>query len=180
MFISYHHADEAEVGRFVYAFDHATDAFIARGIGAGMAGDIVNSGDTDYVMGRIRSEYLKDSSITLVLIGNCTWSRRYVDWELQASLRRGIITSPNGVLGIKLASYSSGTFPDRLNKNLLPPDRNMPGADCYARVYDMPTSIGHFLSYLEDAYQARTTRAHLIENPRDRMGYNRDCGHSWH
>ena len=34
--------------------------------------------------------------------------------------------------------------------------------------------------HLEDAYQARTTRAHLIENPGDRVGYNKDCGHSWH
>lgn len=87
---------------FVAAFDHAADGFIARGIGAGMAGDIVDSTDTDYVMTRIRQDYLRDSSITLVLIGNCTWSRRYVDWELQASLRGGSTVTPNGVLGIKL------------------------------------------------------------------------------
>ena len=101
VFISYHHADADEIRRFVAAFDHGTDSFIARGIGAGMTGDIVDSADTDYVMRRIRQEYLGDSSITLVMIGSCTWSRRYVDWELQASLRSGPAVTPNGVLGIE-------------------------------------------------------------------------------
>ncbi len=179
-FISYHHADEDEIQRFVAAFDHAADGFIARGIGAGMAGDIVDSTDTDYVMSRIRQEYLRDSSITLVMIGNCTWSRRYVDWELQASLRSGATITPNGVLGIKLPGYSGGGYPDRLNKNLLVPGQPGNPVDCYARVYDMPTSVTQLVSYLEDAYRARTARRHLITNPRDRMGYNKNCGHSWH
>ena len=182
VFISYHHADADEIRRFVNAFDHGADAFIARGIGAGMAGDIVDSTDTDYVLSRIRQEYLRDSSITLIMIGNCTWSRRYVDWELQTSLRSGLTVTPNGVLGIKLPSYASGTYPDRLNKNLLAPGAQglLALAGCYARAYDVPTSVDQFVSYLEDAYAARTTRAHLIVNPRERMGYNRDCGHSWH
>jgi hypothetical protein len=179
VFISYHHIDADEIRRFIQAFDHGADAFIARGIGASMSGDIVDSNDTDYVMGRIRTEYLRDSSITLVMIGNCTWSRRYVDWELQASLRSGLAATPNGVLGIKLWSYSGGTYPQRLNLNLLPPDR-IGVADCYARVYDMPSSVPQLLAYLEDAHGARTARSHLIVNPRDRILYNRGCGHSWH
>jgi hypothetical protein len=67
VFISCRHADADEIRRFVSAFDHAADVFTARGIGAGMAGDILDSSETDYVMGRIRAEYLRDSSITLVM-----------------------------------------------------------------------------------------------------------------
>ncbi|MBN1655077.1 MAG: TIR domain-containing protein [Deltaproteobacteria bacterium] len=48
----------------------------------------------DYVMRRIRDEHLRDSTVTIVMIGNCTWSRKYVDWELQASLRSGPIVIP--------------------------------------------------------------------------------------
>jgi hypothetical protein len=182
VFISYHHADAEEIKSFIQSFDHAADSFIARGIGVGMTGDIINSNNTDYVMSQIRQEYLSDSSITLVMIGNCTWSRRYVDWELQASLRSGPTITPNGVLGIKLQSYAGTAYPDRLNKNLL--SHGTAGllgpTDCYARVYDMPTSIEQFRTYLEDAYLARTTRARLIVNPRERMGYNKNCGHPWH
>src|SRR4051794_5731723 len=118
-FISYHHADQAEVERFINTFDHLHDIFIYRGLGIGMEPDIVDSNDTEYVMRRIRQVYLKDSTVTLLMIGRCTWARRYVDWELQASLRQGEMTLPNGLLGIKLPSFSEEvSFPNRFNLNL--------------------------------------------------------------
>src|SRR5262249_29117035 len=61
VFISYHHADSEEVERFLAAFRDAADCFIPKGIGVGMAGDIIDSTDKDYVMRRIRQEYLRDS-----------------------------------------------------------------------------------------------------------------------
>src|SRR4051794_8917026 len=86
-FISYHHADEAEVNDFIKVYDGMHDAFIARGIGEAMPGDVIDSTDTDYVMRRVRELYVGDSTVTLVMLGRCTWARRYVDWEIQASLR---------------------------------------------------------------------------------------------
>ena len=53
-----------------------------------MSDDVIESTDTDYVMRRIRELYLQDSTVTIVLIGKCTWARRFVDWEIQASLRQ--------------------------------------------------------------------------------------------
>jgi len=35
-------------------------------------------------MRRIREEKLQDSTVTIVLVGNCTNSRRYVDWKIKA------------------------------------------------------------------------------------------------
>ncbi|MFB7573036.1 hypothetical protein [Streptomyces sp. NPDC056165] len=40
---TYLHDDEFEVRRFNEAFDHARNVFIARGMGAGMPGDIIDS-----------------------------------------------------------------------------------------------------------------------------------------
>src|SRR5262249_51578171 len=136
-FISYHHADQAEVDKFIRSFDHAHDAFIARGLGKEMEKDIIDSNDTDYVMSRIRALYVRDSSVTLVMIGRCTWARRYVDWEIQASLRQSEQTLPNGLLGIKLPSYANGNFPDRFNKNL----KGEGQTDCYARHIEYPASV---------------------------------------
>lgn len=56
-FISYHHADEIEVAQFIQTFDHNQDVLIARGIGASMSGDIINSSDRDYIM----SEFAKST-----------------------------------------------------------------------------------------------------------------------
>lgn len=59
-----------------------------------MNDDIINSTDTNYVMRRIRELYLKDSTVTIVLMGKYTYTRRYVDWEIQASLRNGETLNP--------------------------------------------------------------------------------------
>jgi hypothetical protein len=170
-FISYHHADQDEVDQFIRHFDHEQDAFISRGLGQEMSQDIIDSTDTDYVMRRIRELYLRGSSVTLVMIGRCTWARRYLDWEIQASLRRGENTTPNGLLGIKLPSYNGSGYPNRLNLNLKQPGQT----DCYARSIDYPTNTQQLVASIEAAFQRRTTHAHLINNPRERMSYNRQC-----
>lgn len=172
-FLSYHHDDQDEVDEFVRVFDEERDVFITRGLGIGSDQDIIDSDDTDYVMGRIREKYLMDSTVTIVLIGKCTWARRFIDWEIQASLRHGESTVPNGLLGICLPSYKDGTtIPNRLSINL----RNKGSdEDAYARWIEYPTRKDSLSSWIDDAFQARTTRDHLIKNPRERFSYNRSC-----
>ncbi len=167
-FISYHHADDAAVKAFVDTFDHMHDTFIVRRLGE-MPTDIIDSNDTDYVMRRIREDYIKDSTVTLVLMGKCTWARRYVDWEIQASLRSTTYTMPNGLLGIKLPTFTS--FPERLNMNLLHPG----DAACYARWIDYPKTFDALTAAIDEVFSLRTTHNSHIKNPRDRFGYNRTC-----
>ena len=173
-FISYHHDDQEEVENFIETFDHERKVFIARALGAGMEQDIIDSDDTDYVMRRIRELYLKDSTVTLVLMGRCTWARRYVDWELQASLRSGETVTPNGLLGIKLPSYPKrgGKFPNRLDLNLKQSDDQ---EDCYARWMEYPTRKDTLSNEIDAAFNRRFTHAKWINNPRDRFKYNRTC-----
>jgi len=66
-FISYNAADKDAVDKFCEKF---SGSFIRRGLK--MEDDIIDSTNTDYVMQRIRSLYLKDSTVTIVLIGKCT------------------------------------------------------------------------------------------------------------
>ncbi len=172
VFVSYHHDDQDEVEEFIETFDHERDVFITRVLSTDMEQDIIDSEDTDYVMRRIRELYLKDSTVTIVLIGKCTRARRYVDWEIQASLRHGEKVTPNGLLGIKLPSYDKSGYPDRLNKNLKQNDQQ---EDCYARVIDYPVRKDTLANKIGEAFQARGGRAHLIVNPRERFKYNRTC-----
>lgn len=169
-FISYHHADQTAVNQFVRDFDHGYDCFIARGLGTEMPGDVINSTNTDYVMSKIRERFLRDSTVTIVFLGRCTLARRYVDWELQSSLRQGKYTTPNGLLGIKLRGV--GDFPPRFQDNL---SSDWPRLDCYARHMVYPNSTQSLVDGIEAAYQRRTSHAHLIVNPRDRMANNRQC-----
>jgi len=171
VFISYHHDDQKEVDDFIQTFDQERNVFITRGLGIEMADDIVDSDNPDYVMGRIRELYLKDSTVTIVLMGKCTWARRFVDWEIQASLRHGETVTPNGLLGIKLKNYKN-QFPNRLNLNLKQDDSQ---EDCYAGWIDYPTRKDTLANSIEGAFQSRTTRTKWIVNPRERFKYNKSC-----
>jgi hypothetical protein len=158
------------VDRFVRDFDHEYDTFISRGLGQEMTNDVISSTNTDYVMAKIRERFLSDSTVTIVLMGRCTWARRYVDWEIQSSLRRGEYRTPNGLLGIRLPTFTQ--FPPRFNANLLAPGQE---GDCYARYIEYPNSTEALVRAIEHAYERRTTHAHWIKNARDRMSYNRTC-----
>jgi hypothetical protein len=161
-FISYHHADEREVQTFIQTFDHNHNVLISRGIGASMAGDIINSENSDYIMRRVREDYLRDSSVTIVMVGRSTWGRKFVDWEIAASLRNTASYNRNGLMAITLPSVAGAVgrrLPDRFSDNL-------DGEDGYARWWKYPTSTSALADCIEMAYQYRTSRSHLVNNSR--------------
>lgn len=159
-FISYHKADKEAVDDFCENF---SGSFIRRGII--MEEDIIDSNDTDYVMRRIRELYLKDSTVTLVLIGKCTWARRFVDWEVQASLRKPKDGYPNGLLAVQLwESYTE--LPERVKLNI---DSE------YAKFYKYPSSSTSLSNMIDEAWDARFEKFNLIKNPRERFRNNRQC-----
>lgn len=171
VFIAYHHADEETVTRFMKRFGERNKIFITRALGEEMPGDVINSDNARYVMDRIRDLYLQDSTVTIVMLGRCTWARRYVDWELQSSLRSGEQTTPNGVLGVQLPSTRYVRNPPRLERNL----PNATSRFAYARRYPYPKDKNQLVGWIEDAYAARTSRKHLIENPRERFMRSKVC-----
>ncbi len=159
-FISYHKADQLAVDDFCEKFE---GSFIRRG--QAMSDDVIDSDNTDYVMKRIRELYLQDSTVTIVLIGKCTWARRYVDWEVQSSLRQPSDSLPNGVVAIQLwESYT--TLPDRVNLNV---------ESGYSKFYKYPSSSTRLSNIIEEAFKARSEKSDLIVNPRDRFKNNRTC-----
>ena len=167
VFISHYKGDRNEVETFI---DDFRGVFNPKVLGANNNDDFINSTNTDYVMQCIRKRYLGDSTVTIVLIGSCTHSRRYVDWEIKSSLRQGMIL-PNGLIGIVLPSQSGSAFlPDRLAANW-----EQGHGNCYARYWNYPTSEQELSTFIEDAYQSRTTRAHLIDNSIPLKGYNSKC-----
>ncbi|WP_425860257.1 TIR domain-containing protein [Arthrobacter sp. TWP1-1] len=167
-FISYHHANEAEVQSFIQAFDHDQDVLIARGIGASMSGDIINSANTDYIKAQIRAKYFRDTTVTIVLVGRETWGRKFVDWEVGASLRSTATSSASGLLAITLPSAANQTgrqLPARVSDNVN-------GEMGYARWWKYPTSAASLAELIEEAYVARTSRANLRNNSRDLRSRN--------
>jgi hypothetical protein len=167
-FVSYHVEDENEVATFI---DDFGTVFIPTVIGVTDDDDFVDSDDTDYIMDKIREKYLSDSTVTIVLVGSCTWSRRFVDWEIYSSLREYKDYGISGLMGIALPSIADGSgaqLPPRLNDNV-------DGDQGYARWWKYPSSAGSLRSCIEIAFNSRESRTHLIDNSRARMKNNSPC-----
>lgn len=68
----------------------------------------IDSKDPNYVLKKIREDYLADSTVTIHLIGsysneNLGWEKQqYIKRELQASLYNGSNNTRNGILGVVL------------------------------------------------------------------------------
>lgn len=170
VFISHYKGDKTEVDDFIDYFGNEEKVFTPFVLGANDNDDFINSANTDYVMGQIRKKYLQDTTVTIVLIGSCTHSRRYVDWEIKSSLTQGQ-TLPNGLIGILVPSQrNSAHLPPRFKENWEKKHEN-----CYARYRSYPCDSTQLGQWIDDAFNARKSRAHLIHNSQDMMKYNRKC-----
>lgn len=166
VFISHYKGDRREVDAFIKEFE---SVLIPKVLGANDNDEFINSTNTDYVMQRIREKYLEDSTVTIVLVGSCTHSRRYVDWEIKSSLQQGR-DLPNGLLGIAIPrGKTSAHLPERFKRNW------KENGVSYAKFKPYPSSELQLGEWIEDAYQARTARASLIDNSLPMMGYNSNC-----
>lgn len=115
VFVSYHHGGDQpyydELTRLYHSeLEALTDNSLDR---------VIESDDPGYIMRRIREVHLMGSSCTIVLCGAGTPGRKYVDWEIQASLNQSM-----GIVGImlptiRLGANNQGSFkPKRLQDNI--------------------------------------------------------------
>ena len=147
-FITYHHDDQEEVDKFIETFDHDRDVFIARAVGSDQTMDeLIESDDDDYVMQCIRDEHIQDSTVTLAFVGKNTWTRKFVDWELAASLHQGPKAGlPNGVLAILSPELSEAILPDRFVDN---------SEAGYAKFYPYPKDRTQLAKWIDQAFEVR-------------------------
>ncbi|WP_202710315.1 TIR domain-containing protein [Sporosalibacterium faouarense] len=78
--------------------------------------EAIDSDDEDYIMRKIREDYLSDSTVTIHLIGSYSaensWLQNqiYIKRELQASLYNGENNTKNGILGVALPSMYGNIY----------------------------------------------------------------------
>lgn len=159
VFVSYHHGnDQWYANRFSQLFHDTYDAVTDRSLDAE-----IDSDDCDYVYQRIRDEYISGTSCTVVLCGIDTFNRKYVDWEIKATLDK-----QHGLLGVLLPTHRASlngrfTVPDRLHDNI---------QSGYAHWISWTDNAQAMISAINDARErAKATR--LIANSRTMMGRNR-------
>jgi len=168
-FVSYHADDMAEVEAFIEKFG---SEFIARSVGVTVDDDFVDSSDGEYIKRRIREKYLTDSTVTIVLLGRCTWARKFVDWEISSSLRNDPANRRNGLLVYPLPSMNnSATLPARVKDNWVEGD----SAASYALYLSYPTSASMIRANIEAAFSSRASKSRLVDNSRELRKINSNC-----
>jgi hypothetical protein len=93
IFISYHHGEDQQFyDKLAEVLDSELCPIVDRSVESPF-----ESEDPDYIMQRIREDYITGTSCTIVLCGRDTPWRKYIDWEIKATLDRS-----HGLLGIYL------------------------------------------------------------------------------
>ena len=175
MFISFHHEDEGYKNRF------------ERMMGDRIVGKAVHDGDVDdelavdTIRRKIRDDFIADATVTVVLVGPCTWQRKHVDWEIGSSLRETTKNPRCGLLGILLPNHHN--FEGRTyDPHLVPPRLadNCNGEGSYASIHHWIDNPLRIQSWIDAAFSKRY--GILPDNSRLQFGKNwtaRNCSDGW-
>ena len=186
VFLSFHHQDGYYRQQFERQFSNEFDpVFVNRSV---QDGDIDPNYKTDAIRREIRENYISDSSVTIVLIGQNTWQRKHVDWEIGYSLTTSKLNTRSGLIGILLPSYSLHYDPyfypncaQKLTNSLIYTPCNIPPRlydniqSGYAKIYPYPTSSFELKKWIHEAFQRRGSGLH--RNSRDYFANNRNSLH---
>jgi len=149
VFVSYHHAnDQYYREEFEKLFSNIYDIMVSKSV---KIGEIDPYLKTETIRQKIRDEYLRDTSVTVVLIGTETWKRKHVDWEIGASIRNTQFNSRSGLIGIFLPSHPNYSG-DKYNKCIIPP-RLYDNVNCgFAKLYDWSVNPHTVQGWIHDAF----------------------------
>ncbi|MCL1078612.1 hypothetical protein D5R81_11925 [Parashewanella spongiae] len=152
VFISYHHKnDEGYKTEFERLFSGVYDILETKAVSDG---DIDPYIKTETIRQKIRDDFIRSASVTVVLIGSETWKRKHVDWEISSSIRDTQLNSRTGLIGIILptyprtdtSKYSKGTIPPRLQDNI----------DCgFAKIYNWSNDSYEVQKWIHEAFKRR-------------------------
>jgi hypothetical protein len=177
IFLSFHQRDELEAAVFCRRFAEYFNEI--RTLGVDELGDDyadhINSGDSDYVMRQIREKKIAGTSCTVVLIGKCTWARRYIDWEIAATLRNNADDPRGGLIAVQLPSAQQNGWsrlPERLGLNI----SRVEGVNAgYARFYPPAPSDGSIAQWVDDAVVRRDSMDPAAGSTSNLAANNKSC-----
>jgi hypothetical protein len=149
VFISYHHDEDQEYADRLRKFYGRSKAIIDKSMH-----DDLSHLQNETILRKIRQDYLRDSTVTVVLVGEHTWGRKWVDWEIYSSLRGYADRTVNGLLAVYLPTHRKKHF--RLTDNL---------KSGYAVRVKWEEVEARFIDAVHEAWSKRRNKS-LIDNTR--------------
>ena len=103
VFISYHHGNDQWYKEKLVEFGEQYSIFEDRSVDTG---NIPGGWNDETIRQEIRDNYLRDSTVTIVLVGEETRRRKHVDWEIYSSMYDGSVNKKSGMIAINLPGFS--------------------------------------------------------------------------
>lgn len=103
VFISYHHGNDQGYKDALVDFGDRCSMFVDRSVDTG---DIPDEWRDEQIRREIRDHYLRDSTVTILLVGKETRRRKHVDWEIYSSMYDGSVNKKSGIVVINLPGIS--------------------------------------------------------------------------
>ncbi len=104
VFISYYHADDQDYKNALLKANEWYDLFDDYSV---HENEVDDTGLTDEQVRRIiRDDYIQDATVLVLLCGQNTKRRKYIDWEIHAAMYDSDVNPKMGILVINLPSIS--------------------------------------------------------------------------
>jgi len=170
VFVSYHHEnDEKYRNLFGNMFG---SIYVSKSV---EIGDFESNLKTETIRRKIRDEFLRDSTVTVVLVGKETWKRKHVDWEISSSIRHTQYNPRSGLLGIILPTHPD-YGKDTYNPHLIPPRLHDNIKSKFAKIYDWSDNVNSVEEWIHNAFSIKDKIN--PDNSRDLYKNNR-TGSQW-
>ncbi|MDC7236781.1 MAG: TIR domain-containing protein [Sphaerochaetaceae bacterium] len=164
-FISFHHTDQYYKNLIESKWGKQLDGYVSKSV---QEGDIDTSLSTNRIRQIIRDDFIAKATVTIVLIGNSTWRRKYVDWEIGSSIRKTKNNPRTGLLGIVLPTYRPFLNYYSINNGLkntenggwyspynIPP-RLYDNIKCgFAKIYSWSDNNNDILEWIDKAFERK-------------------------
>jgi hypothetical protein len=195
IFISYHHNNDDDYKKeFEDLYCDILDSCISKSV---QDKDINDNLPDEKIREIIRDNYLKKSTVTIVLVGKDTWKRKHIDWEIYSSLYDGLKNKRNGLIGVLLPTYDwiHGIDSGEIFKNIsklektednkeyfpynIPPrlyDNIQTG---YAKIYSWDDFIINYEEYIHEAFERKNNYNYKTVLSRSRFKKDRKGDRWW-
>ena len=107
VFISFHHKNDQTYKDALVKWGEDNDIFIDGSVDLG---EIPEDWTDQHIREYIRDSHLKDTTVTILLVGTETKNRKHVDWEIYSSMFDGKVNKKSGLIVILLPSAKSEYF----------------------------------------------------------------------
>lgn len=107
VFISFHHKNDQIYKDELVKLGENNDIFIDGSVDLG---EIPEDWTDQHIREYIRDSHLKDTTVTILLVGTETKNRKHVDWEIYSSMFDGNVNKKSGLIVILLPSAKSEYF----------------------------------------------------------------------